>query len=231
MIPSPPGPGFVTLEAKKPKTYGSLLALQQVTRMATYITDVPALAPLISGEDLEKHPAPAIKKGDPIHVDHLLASKRQLELRETIAFTLPQRITKEEVVAAERRHHIIKSLHFDVMDGEHVPRWARQLMEKMDELRDEFREMRDEFRESQRRTDQAVQRSMNRGLKSCDQALEQVIRLVDGTAPQDFPATLSHIFRTDEATIDRWLLFYGMPCDGARITKEKRLAKVLGIDL
>jgi hypothetical protein len=183
--------------------------------METYTSDVPALAPLASGT-LETM-APAIKKGDPIHADHLVASKRQLEWRETIAKYQPRSITNEELVAAERRFHVLNSLHFDVVDGEHIPRWALQL--------------REEFRESQRRTEQAVQRSMNRGLKSTYQDLEPVIRLVDGTFPQDFPATVDDFMRVDEASIDEWLLFYDLQRDGTRLDKEKRLKEFWGVHI
>ena len=217
-----------------------------VRTMAGYVSDVPALDPPASGA-VESQVAAAIRRGDPIHADHMIAAKKQLKWREKAASLESEIVTDDEVEAAERRLHALKALHFDVSpDGEHVPRWvqllqesirtaqqesAQQVQQSIREAQQESAQQLQQIRESVLSIQQGVQQAKNRGLKNTNEKLTPVIRLLDGKVPANFPETPDALVTSPKQTVERLLRFYGLPNDETLPEMKAQLKAFCGINL
>ena len=186
-------------------------------------------------------PAPAIEQGQPLDVDNvMIASKRQLEEPQTAVSKRRRVVTNDELVP-EAHYVPLWAQTFQQMMTErlkmmqeHEDQFMNRWEQYNEQIQQRLRKMRlslGEIRKSQRTREQGSQRFVNRGIKDKNEKLEPVMRVEDGRVPENFPATVEELMNSDKVTVDEWLLFYGLRCNGSLSNKKRNLKQFFGASI
>jgi hypothetical protein len=224
--------------------------------MDTYTVNIPALDPLGSGA--HDNPAKGIAKDTVLQDADVVAANLQHKNRKCLAKVIPPQATEAEVIASERRRHLVQACNFSGS----TPPWAVQMLESMAKMQESIavlpamqealdklpamqealdklpamQEALDEVKASLDNLTQTTkidrQRMMNRTMRDNKYPIERVSRTEDGALPPDdlwFPPTLHDLTHASGTDLDALLEFYGIARPHQIVARIDALKVYLGI--